>query len=104
MTTTETGYAHIVLDERQRPVIDDANMKVIELVSSHLAYGWSPEELAYNYPHLSLGQVYSALAYYWDHQAEMDAEIARVLAWVDELRRSTPTPPFVARLRKLAKR
>jgi uncharacterized protein (DUF433 family) len=99
MTTVETGYAHIFLDERQVPVIDDTNMKVIELVTPHLAYGWSPEELAYNYPHLTLGQIHSALAYYWDHQAELDADMARRLAYVDELRRNTPEPPFVARLR-----
>lgn len=99
MTTVETGYAHIVLDEKQVPIIDDTNMKVIELVAEHLAYGWSPEELAHNFPHLTLGQVHSALAYYWDHQAEIDAEIARDLAWIDELRRNTPEPPFVARLR-----
>jgi uncharacterized protein (DUF433 family) len=104
MTKVETGYAHIVLDEKQVPVIDDANTKVIEVVLDHQAYGWSPEELVYNLPHLTLGQVHSALAYYWDHQAELDADMARRLAYVEELRRNTPEPPFVARLRALAGR
>ena len=33
-------------------------------------------ELLEQHPHLTLGQVFSALAYYWDHQSEMDALLA----------------------------
>lgn len=29
------------------------------------------------YPHLSLAQIHAALAYYYDHQTELDAEIQR---------------------------
>lgn len=104
MTEVETGYAHIVLDERQRPIIAGTTTKVIEIVLDHQAYGWSPGEIVYQFPYLTMGQVHSALAYYWDHQAEIDAEIARDLAWYDELRRNTPEPPFVARLKALARR
>jgi hypothetical protein len=28
------------------------------------------------HPQLTLGQVFSALAYYWDHRSEMDALLA----------------------------
>jgi uncharacterized protein (DUF433 family) len=35
----------------------------------HLAYGWSPEEMHYQHPPLSLAQIHAALAYYFDHQA-----------------------------------
>jgi hypothetical protein len=42
------------------------------------------------YPYLSLGQIHSALAYYWDHREEIEADITRRLDYVDELqRRST---------------
>ncbi|MFN8634588.1 MAG: DUF433 domain-containing protein [Chloroflexota bacterium] len=104
MTKVETGYAHIFLDERQVPIVDDTTTKVIEIVLDQQAYGWSPEEMVYQHPYLTLGQVHSALAYYWDHRAELDADIARRLEYVDELRRNTPEPPFVARLRALAGR
>ncbi|MBF0328235.1 MAG: DUF433 domain-containing protein [Nitrospirae bacterium] len=35
-------------------------MKVVELVVEKIAYGWSPEELHFQHPYLTLGQIYSA--------------------------------------------
>jgi uncharacterized protein (DUF433 family) len=99
VATVETRYAHIVLDDRGVPLIGDTTMKVVELVTSHQAYGWSPEELAFQYPYLTLGQIHSALAYYWDHKAELDKDMARRLAYADEMRRRTPVPPAIERLR-----
>src|SRR5215217_4164577 len=101
MATVETRYAHIVLDDRGVPLIADTTMKVVELVTSHQAYGWSAEELAFQYPYLTLGQIYSALSYYWDHKAELDEDMARRLAYVDEMRRRTPVPPAIKRLRAI---
>jgi uncharacterized protein (DUF433 family) len=68
---------HIRFDEQGRPWVDDTNVKVIEIVLDHLAYGWSAETVQENHPHLSLAQVYAALAWYYDHQQEMDGEIER---------------------------
>ena len=68
---------HLSLDEQGRPWIDDTNVKVIEVVLDHLAYGWNAETIQENHPHLSLAQIYAALAWYYDHQAEVDAEIER---------------------------
>ena len=42
-----------------------------------LAHGSSPAEMHFQYPHLSLAQIYAALAYYYEHQAEFEAEILR---------------------------
>jgi uncharacterized protein (DUF433 family) len=94
-------YKHVVLDDSGVPHIAGTTMKVIELVTSHQAYGWSPEELAVQYPYLSMGQIHSALAYYWDHQEELDADMERRLADVDELQRKAPPHPLVARLKRL---
>ncbi len=95
----ETPYQHIVLDQGGVPVIAGTTMKVIELVLAHVAYGWSPEELHFQFPHLSLGQIHSALAYYWDHQAELDQEIERRLESVDQLRPSVGESPLLTRLK-----
>jgi uncharacterized protein (DUF433 family) len=100
VTITETTYEHIVLDEHGVPTIEGTTMKVIELVLDTLTYGWSPEEVQYQHPYLSLRQVYSALAYYWDHKDVLDADITRRLAYVDELRRTTPPSTLHARLRQ----
>lgn len=94
-----TTYEHIVLDEDGVPWIDGANTKVVELVAEVKAHGWSPEELAYQHPHLTLGQVHSALAFYWDHREEIDADLDRREAEVEEIRGEVGDHPPVARLR-----
>jgi|CryBogDrversion2_1035201.scaffolds.fasta_scaffold198465_1 uncharacterized protein (DUF433 family) len=90
MSVSETRYEHIILLDTGVPCIEGTTMKVIELVREHDAYGWSAEELHFQHPYLSLGQIYSALAYYWDHKAELDAEITRRRTHVDELRTQEP--------------
>lgn len=77
VAATRTSYEHIVVDEHGIPWIGEANTKVVELIAEVHAYGWSPEELAFQHPHLTLGQIHSALAYYWDHREEVDADLAR---------------------------
>ncbi|MEZ5333655.1 MAG: DUF433 domain-containing protein [Thermoanaerobaculia bacterium] len=94
-----TSYEHIVLDEHGVPWIDGANTKIVELVAEVKAHGWSPEELAYQHPHLTLGQVHSALAYYWDHRDEIDADLERRDAVVDAMRGDVGDHPLVAKLR-----
>ena len=69
--------SHIEIDEEGVAWIAGANTKVAEVVLDKLAYGWSPEEIARNHPHLSLAQVYSAFAYYHENKEKMDAEIER---------------------------
>lgn len=99
MSIAETGYQHVVLDDTGVPHIAGTTMKVIELVLDQTAYGWSAEELHFQHPYLSLGQIHSALAYYWDHKEALDADIARRQELVAELRRTTPVSPLVARLK-----
>lgn len=95
----ETRYEHILLDEAQVPMIAGTTMKVVELILDHLAYGWSPEELHFQHPYLTMGQVHSALAYYWDHRAELDRDIERRMQLVDQVQKTTPPLPLVERLK-----
>lgn len=95
----ETRYEHIVLNEARVPMIAGTTMKVVELALDHLAYGWSPEELHFQHPHLSLGQIHSALAYYWDHKAELDEDIERRLQMVDQLKQTKPSTSLAERLK-----
>lgn len=99
MSFVETGYEHIVLDERGIPMIEGTSMKVIELIMEKLAYGWSPEELLFQHPYLNLGQIHSALAYYWDHSEEIDKEISHRLKNVEKLRKRAGPSSLVAKLK-----
>ena len=100
MAVAVTTYEHIALDEKGVPVIVDANTKVVELVNEMYAYGWSPNEMALQHPHLSLGQIHSALAYYWDHKEEIDADLERRFQKAEELRRAAGPSPVVEKLRR----
>ena len=71
---------HIRIDDNGGAWIDDANVKVVEVVVRQMAYGWIAEELHFQHPDLSMAQVHAALGHYHDHQAEFDAEIERQLA------------------------
>ncbi len=95
----ETRYEHIMLNEDQVPGIADTTMKVVELVVEQQAYGWSPEELHFQHPYLTLGQIHSALAYYWDHREELDRDVQRRLERVDGLRGKNQPSELVERLR-----
>ena len=51
----------IELDGRGVAWIDGTKVKVAEVVLDKIAYGWSPEEIHFQHPHLSLAQIYAAL-------------------------------------------
>jgi uncharacterized protein (DUF433 family) len=95
----QTRYEHVVLDQAGIPLLAGTNMKVIELVLEQNAHGWSPEELHFQHPYLTLGQIHSALAYYWDHRAELDQDIERRLKLVEEARKQSGPSPLTDRLK-----
>src|SRR5215216_4755176 len=97
--TRATAYEHIVINEEGLPLIEGTTMKVIELVLETAAYGWSPDELQFQHPYLTLGQIHSALAYYWDHKEELDRDIERRLERVEQIRHDVGPSQLVERLK-----
>lgn len=95
---------HVWLDEKGRAWIDDTNVKVVEVVLDHLAYGWSAEEMHYQHPHLSLAQIYAALGFYYDHRAEFDREIEESLRRAENLAAAKSDSPVHRRLRGAGER
>lgn len=94
-----TTYPHIVLNPDNVPLVEGTTLKVIEIVMAQQAYGWTPEEIQINHRYLSMGQIYSALAYYWDHCEALDADIQNREAYVQQLEQQAEESPFVARLK-----
>jgi len=70
------------------------------LAQDYLGRGWSAEEIVRQYPYLNLSEIHAALAYYHDHESEIDAEIAMESA-ANHQDSPGDTPPVVARLRRL---
>jgi uncharacterized protein (DUF433 family) len=60
-----------------KPHIAGHRIRVMDIVLWHNKLGWSPDEIVSQFPQLTLGDVYAALTYYWDHKKEIEAEIRR---------------------------
>jgi len=93
--------AHIHLDDAGVAWVDSTNVKVIEVVLDKLAHGSSPEEIHFQYPHLSLAQIHAALSYYYDHKKEFDAKIEGQLREIEELAAQSNGSPIRRRLRAM---
>lgn len=100
MPKTLTTYEHIHIDADGVPFVAGTNMKVVEIVMAQKAHGWSPEELHFQHPYLTLGQIHSSLAYYWDHEEELDADIQRRQQYAEKERRKAGSSPIAERLRQ----
>jgi uncharacterized protein (DUF433 family) len=74
-----TQYRYIVTDDEilsNEPVIEGTRTPVRAIVETWRR-GITPEEIPSHMPHLSLAQVFEALSYYSDHQAEINRHIER---------------------------
>ena len=67
---------HIRVDDAGVAWVEDTRVKVIEIALDKIAFGWTPDQMHEQHPNLSLAQIHAALAYYYDHQAELDLDIA----------------------------
>lgn len=72
-------HPHITTDPNicgGSPIITGTRFPVRSVVIYLLHYGLTPEELAARFPHLTLGQIHDALAYYYDNREEIEKDIA----------------------------
>jgi uncharacterized protein (DUF433 family) len=87
-------YAHIAHSPEGVPYLSGTRTKVEEVALDHLAHRWDAEAIQRQYPDLSLGQIYSALAYYYDHREELDRSIDAGLREVAQIRSSLAESPI----------
>ena len=73
-----------------RPRIAGHRITVQDIVIWHERMGKSADELVAEYE-LTLADVYAALAYYFDHRAEIDRAIGESSAFAEALRQRTPS-------------
>jgi uncharacterized protein (DUF433 family) len=71
-----------------KPHVVGHRITVQNIVIWHERMGLSADEIATEY-NLTLADVYAALAYYYDHQAEIDRAIREDEAFVEALRQVT---------------
>jgi uncharacterized protein (DUF433 family) len=101
---TATAWPFIAVDDLGRPIIQSKGMKVLQLVSEHLAFDWDAEQLRRQHPHLALSEIHAALGYYHEHRAECDELLEREEQELCELRRTLEDPVLQERLRRAKRR
>ena len=62
-----------------------------DIVLMHLRLGQSLEEITGKYD-LPLAAIHAAMAYYYDHRAEIDQSIEEDQAFAEAFRRDNPSP------------
>jgi uncharacterized protein (DUF433 family) len=103
-----SGTTHISLDERGRGWIDGTNFRVDQVVADAIGTNkYTPQEILEAHPdcNLTLARVHAAMAWYYDHQAEMDAEFEREHREYEEaLAKQRQSPEHQQTLARWAKR
>ncbi|MBN1966671.1 MAG: DUF433 domain-containing protein [Anaerolineae bacterium] len=86
-------YQHIVKSPEMlsgRPHIAGRRIRVQDIYQSQLLWGWDPDRICDEYD-LSLGQVFAALAYAYDHLDEIRGDIQQDEALYAMQKASTPS-------------
>ena len=101
----QSGYPHIVFKNTGAPMIEGTRIKVQVIAIDNQYLGLTPKQIQSEYAGLTLGQVYSALAYYWDHKEDIDRQIEDEKRFVEEMRRQNEPQQreFVRKLLQRAK-
>jgi uncharacterized protein (DUF433 family) len=73
------------------PHILGHRIKVKHVAIWYEQQGMTPTEIVATYPTITLAQVHAALAYYYDHRDEIQAEIEEERRFVEELRAGQPS-------------
>ncbi|MBX9626710.1 MAG: DUF433 domain-containing protein [Gemmataceae bacterium] len=66
-------------------------IRVMDIVALSERGGLSPDEIADQYPGITLADVHAALAYYFDHREEIAAEFRRERELADQYRDRFPS-------------
>lgn len=79
-------WPYIEFDDEGRPIISGTRLRVSFLIQEKRTYGWSPEEIYFQHPELSLAQIHAALGYYYSHQTEIEREIEKEAQTIESLK------------------
>ena len=93
-------YPHIQKQECEPARLERTpRVRVAQIVMDYLAHGWSPDEMCRNYEYLNLAEAHAAMAYYYDHESEIDAEIEEEVKEVEKSRANASPSSFVLRMK-----
>ena len=71
--------------------IAGTRIRVMDIVVWHERQGMSPDEIVDMVDHITLADVYAALAYYFDHRSEIEMSFEREAELVQEYKQKYPS-------------
>ncbi|MFO0892892.1 MAG: DUF433 domain-containing protein [Isosphaeraceae bacterium] len=74
-----------------RACIAGHRVRVLDVVAWHEKRGLSPDEIVDLFPGITLADVHSALAYFFDHRKEIEDELRSTQDWADWVEANVPS-------------
>lgn len=103
-TPPATDYKYIELRPTRsgevKPFIAGTRISVELIYVLRELRGMTPDEIVAGYPHLTLGQVHAALAYFYDHPREIREAFKRSEEFVEQMKQKTGPGPLQSKLTK----
>jgi uncharacterized protein (DUF433 family) len=90
--------SHIDIDEKGVARFSGTRFKIIHVIIDHVAWKWSPEAIQLQHPDLTMAQIHSALAYYYDYRQEFDEQIQQSHGEYERLRAENQDSPIRKKL------
>ncbi|MBY0525705.1 MAG: DUF433 domain-containing protein [Gemmataceae bacterium] len=98
--TSGVTYPHIVKENGDPARLEKhARIRVAQIVMDYLAYGWSVDEMCRQHAYLTPAEAHAAMAYYFDHQEEIDGEIHAEVDDLAQTRARAGVSPILLKLR-----
>ena len=74
-----------------KPHVAGHRVRVMDIVAWHEKRSLSPDQIVDLFPDLTLADIYAALAYYFDHEEEIEADFQQEANTIQESRSSYPS-------------
>lgn len=74
-----------------RACIAGHRIRVMDIVVWHERRGYTPDEIVDMFPGITLADVHAALAYYFDHREEIEADLREEAETAESLRARFPS-------------
>jgi uncharacterized protein (DUF433 family) len=75
-----------------KPRIAGTRIRVQDIYVWHELHGQSADQIVSQFPHITLADVYAALAYFWDHREEIQKQMKADDQFVESMKRNCPSP------------
>lgn len=92
---SQTWIEHIVSNPEVcggRPCISGTRIRVQDIYVWHELQGLSADEIVSRFQHLTMADVYAALAYYWDNRDEIQRQMQDETTLLEQMKLKYPSP------------